>query len=99
MATVMARRALTSMGKGRSGAARPSRLPLILAHLISAIQDVVGPQDDGLVAATVRHLLRSGRLAGRGTGTRRPGSARRRCRRTWASHRWIGHGNHWITQQ
>jgi hypothetical protein len=99
MTTVRDRGAGTTMGRGRLGAARPSRLPLILAHVISAIQDVVGRPDDGLVAATVRHLLRSGRLTGRGTGTRRPGSARRRCRRTWASHHWTGHGHRWRAQQ
>ena len=71
MATVMDRGAVTPVGRGRPGAARPSRLPLTLADLITAIQDVVGPEDDGLVVATVRHLLRSGRLTGLGTGTRR----------------------------
>jgi hypothetical protein len=71
MATVMARSALTSMGKGRPGAALPSRQLLTLYDLITAIQDVVGPEDDGLVVATVRHLLWPGRLTGRGTGPRR----------------------------
>jgi hypothetical protein len=99
MATVRDRGGVTSVGRGRRGEARPLLLSITLYDLITAIKDVVGPEDDRLVAATVRHLLRSGRLTGRGTGTRRPGSARRRCRRTWASHRWIGHGNHWITQQ
>jgi len=50
---------------------RPSGRLLTLYYLITAIQDVVGPEDDGLVVATVRHLLRSGRLRGHGTGIRR----------------------------
>ena len=57
MATVMDRSAVTTVGRGRPGAARPSRRPITLADLITAIQDVVGPEDDGLVVATVRHLL------------------------------------------
>jgi hypothetical protein len=71
MATLMARRTLTSLGRGRPGAARPSFLPPTLADLITAIQDVAGPEDDGLVVATVRHLLGAGRLTGRGTDIRR----------------------------
>jgi hypothetical protein len=70
MATVMARRAVTSVGSGRPEASRPSRLSLTLYDLIAAIQDVVGPEDDGLVVATVSHLLGAGRLTGRGTGIR-----------------------------
>jgi hypothetical protein len=71
MVTVMERSVVTPEGMGRPGAEKPSRLPLTLADLITAIQDVVGPEDDGLVAATVRDLLRAGRLKWRGTGTRR----------------------------
>ena len=48
----------------------PSRLPLTLSDLIATIQDVVGPENDGLVVTTVRHLLRSGRLTGLRSGTR-----------------------------
>jgi hypothetical protein len=70
MATVIARRAVTSLGRGRLGAARSSHLAVTLADLITAIQDVVGPEDDGLVVVTVWHLLHSGRLMRRGTGTR-----------------------------
>jgi hypothetical protein len=66
MATMMDRGAVTTMGRGRPGAARPSRLPITLSDLITAIQDVVGPEDDGLVVAIVRHLLRSGRLGSSG---------------------------------
>jgi hypothetical protein len=80
MATVVARRALTSVERGRPVAARPSSLRLTLADLITAIQDVVGSEDDRLVAATVRHLLRDGRLTRRGTDIRRgpPLSLRRK---------------------
>jgi hypothetical protein len=68
--TVMDRGAVTTMGKGRPGAARPSHPPITLADLITAIQDVVGPEEDALVVATVRHLLQSGRLTALGIGTR-----------------------------
>ena len=44
--------------------ARPSRLPLTLADLITAIQGVVDPEAKGLVAATARHCLLSGQIAG-----------------------------------
>jgi hypothetical protein len=70
MATGIARRVVTSVGRGRPEAGKPSRAPLTLAALISAIQDVVGPEDDGLVVATVWHLLQCGRLMRRGTGIR-----------------------------
>jgi hypothetical protein len=68
MATVRDRGEVTTVGRGRPGASRPSRRHLTLADLIGAIQDVVGPEADGLVVATMRHLLRSGPLTGRGTG-------------------------------
>jgi hypothetical protein len=73
---------MTTVGLGRPWARRPSRLPITLADLITAIQDVVGPEDDGLVVATVRHLLRSGRLTGLRSGTRRrlPPCQETRCR-------------------
>ena len=32
-----------------------------LYELVEAIQDQVGPEEDGLVVATVMHLLRAGR--------------------------------------
>jgi hypothetical protein len=69
MMTVMERGAMTTVGRGGPGATRPSRLPITLADLLTAIQDVVGPEEDGLVVATVLHLLGSGRLTGLGTGT------------------------------
>jgi hypothetical protein len=71
MATVRDRGTVTAMGRGRPGAALPLRHPITLSDLITAIQDVAGPGDDGLVVAAVRHLLRSRRLAVLGTGTRR----------------------------
>jgi len=43
-------------------AARPPRLTTTLYELFAAIQEVVGPEEDALVVATVRHLLQSGRL-------------------------------------
>jgi hypothetical protein len=66
MATMMDRGAVTSVGRGRQGAARSSSRRLTLADLITTIQDVVGPENDKLVVATVRHLLRSGRLVALG---------------------------------
>jgi hypothetical protein len=71
MATVMDRGAMTTVGRGRPRAARPSPPPITLSDLITAIQDVVGPGDDELVVATVRHLLRSGRFTALRSGTRR----------------------------
>jgi hypothetical protein len=71
MATMRDRGAVTTVGRGRPRDAKPSRFPITLADLITAAQDVVGPGEDWLVVATVRHLLRSGRLTGSGSGTRR----------------------------
>jgi hypothetical protein len=59
--------ATTIVGRGSLGETRPLRLPLTLFDLISNIQDVVGPADNGLVVATVRYLLQSGRLTGFGS--------------------------------
>jgi hypothetical protein len=67
MATVRDRGAVMTVSKSRSAAASLRDLPITLADFITAIQDVVGPEADGLVVATVWHLLRSGRLKGRGT--------------------------------
>jgi hypothetical protein len=66
MRTVMDCSTGITVGSGRPGGARPSRLPLTLIDLITAIQDVVGPEDDALVVATVRDLIRSGQLTGLG---------------------------------
>jgi hypothetical protein len=70
MTTVRARTAGTPVGRGRHGDGRPSRRPTSLYDPITAVQDAVGPEDDALVVAAVRHLLRSGLLTGLG---RRPG--------------------------
>jgi hypothetical protein len=80
MTTVMDGGAVTPVGGQRPRAEKPSRLPLTLADLITAIQDVVGPEEDGLVVATVQHLLGAGRLMRRGTDIRRgpPLSLRRK---------------------
>jgi hypothetical protein len=75
MATVMDCGARVAVGRGRPGRTRPSRLALTLVDLITAIQDVVGPEDDALVVATVRDLLRSGQLTGLGKRGVRPPSA------------------------
>jgi hypothetical protein len=40
----------------------PSRLTTTLYDLLTALQDVVGANNDALVVASVVHLLRSGRL-------------------------------------
>jgi hypothetical protein len=64
MVTMMARGAMTTIDRRRLGAARPSHLPVTLYDLITAIQDVVGLEEDQLVVATMRHLLWSGRLKG-----------------------------------
>jgi hypothetical protein len=71
MVTMMDWDVVTTVGRGRSEAARPSRLPITLTDVITAIQDVVGPEEDGLVVATVRHLLDAGRLMDRGSKTHR----------------------------
>ena len=71
MPTVIGRGTGTTIRRGRPGATRPSHLPITLYDLIAAIQDVMGPEDDEVVVATVQHFLRSGRLTGRGARTRR----------------------------
>jgi hypothetical protein len=81
MVTVMECSVVTPEGMGRPGTEKPSRLPLTLADLITAVQDVVGPEDDGLVVATVRDLLGAGRLTGAGP---EPVGAPRRARRRGA---------------
>jgi hypothetical protein len=69
VATVVARRAGTPVGRGRPGAEKLSHRPITPADPITAIQDVVGPEGDGVAVATVRHLLGAGLLTRRGTGT------------------------------
>ena len=62
MVHVMASREGTTMATDGVVAQRPARVTTTLYELLTAIQDVVGPEDDALVVATVRHLLQSGRL-------------------------------------
>jgi hypothetical protein len=76
MATVKARKAMTPVRKGRPRTVRPLPRVITLTDLITAIQDVVGPEEDGLVVATVRHLLEAGRLMDRGSKTHRGPSSR-----------------------
>jgi hypothetical protein len=62
MATVMERGEGTPMTTVRPAAATPARLTTTLYDLMAMVQDVVGPDNDALVVATVGHILRSGRL-------------------------------------
>jgi hypothetical protein len=68
--------------------ATPSRYTTTLYALLAALQDVVGPEDDAQVVATVVHLLRSGRLTWlRQTGVPLDPSRRAAMRtRQWVSH-------------
>ena len=47
---------------GIQRAETPSCLTTTLYDLIAALQDIVGPDEDAMVMATVVHLLRAGRL-------------------------------------
>jgi hypothetical protein len=62
MVHVMASREGTTAATDGVVAEMPVRLTTTLYELLTAIQDVVGPDDDALVVATVQHLLQSGRL-------------------------------------
>jgi hypothetical protein len=62
MSAVMDLDEVTAVRRKRPRAARRTRLPISLYDLITAIQDVVGPEDDELVVATVRHLLGAARF-------------------------------------
>jgi len=62
MSNVMASREGATVATDGVVAARPPRLATTLYALFAAIQDVVGPEEDALIVATVRHLLQSGRL-------------------------------------
>jgi hypothetical protein len=76
MSTVMEPGEGANVARGRSEEARPLRLTTTLYDLLAALQDVVGPDDDPLVVATMVHLLRSGRLTVRGTTSTRGRSRR-----------------------
>jgi hypothetical protein len=62
MSYVMASREGATVALDGVVAARLLRLTTILYELLAAIQDVVGPDEDALIVATVQHLLQSGRL-------------------------------------
>ena len=71
MSTVMEVGGMAPVATGTQRVATPSRRTTTLYDLMAALQDVVGPDDDVLVVATVVHLLRSGRLTVLGPATRR----------------------------
>jgi hypothetical protein len=55
----------TTVATGDTGMPRAetsSRFTTTLYDLMTALQDMVAPDDDALVVASVVHLLRSGRL-------------------------------------
>jgi hypothetical protein len=62
MAHAMASREGMTVAMDGDGAERPLRLVTTLYELLTAIQEVVGPEEDALVVATMQHLLQSGRL-------------------------------------
>ena len=62
MSTVMEVGEMATVATGRQRVATPSRCTTTLYDLMAALQDVVGPDNDVLVVASVVHLLRSGRL-------------------------------------
>jgi hypothetical protein len=62
MAHVMESNERATVAADKLVAVRPPRLTTTLYELLSTLQDVVGPEGDALVVATVRHLLQSGRL-------------------------------------
>ena len=76
MAPVMERGELAQVGTEMQGEATPPCLTT-LYDLIAAIQDVLSPDDDTLVVATVVHFLRSGRLTWLGKTRERMDQSRR----------------------
>ena len=66
MAPMMERTTVATGATGTPRAETPSRLTTTLYDLITALQDVVGANNDALVVASVVHLLRSGRLTWEG---------------------------------
>ena len=59
MHTVMESSTVAGVPTGRTGGQIPARIITSLYELIASIQEVVDPQDDALVVATVVHLLQS----------------------------------------
>ena len=62
MSTVMKVGERATVATGMQRGATPSRCTTTLYDLMTAIQDVVSPEDDALAVATMVHLLQSGRL-------------------------------------
>jgi len=77
MAPMMERTTVATGATEMSRAATPSRLTTTLYDLITALQDVVGANNDALVVASVVHFLRSGRLTWDGKARARLCSWRR----------------------
>jgi len=75
MSHVMASREGATVATDGIGAERPPRLATTLYEVLAAIQDVVGPEEDALRRATVRHLLQSGRLTWLGEARERRGES------------------------
>ena len=88
MATVIERGEEAPATTIRPEATTPARLTTTLYDLMAALQDVVGPEDDTQVVATMVHLLRSGRL----TGLERENTQERR---TLWSHSLLALPQHW----
>ncbi|HEY5871521.1 MAG TPA: hypothetical protein VI542_39095 [Candidatus Tectomicrobia bacterium] len=59
MHIVMESRTVASVPTGSVEEQIPVRITTTLYELIAAIQEVVDPQDDALVVATVMHILQS----------------------------------------
>jgi hypothetical protein len=87
MQTVMMPNEVEEVGTGTPAEATPVRRTTTLYALIAALQDLVDPEDDGLVVATVVHLLRSRRLRWTvdGKSVQCGGSAERDRRRLYHS--------------
>ncbi len=74
MAHVMASREGTTVATDGVVVHRSVRLTTTLYELLAALQEVVDPEDDALVVATVQHLLQSGRLTWLGEARRHLGA-------------------------
>ena len=62
MSHMMASREGATVATDGVGVERPPRLATTLYELLAALQDVVGPEADALLGATVRPLRQSARL-------------------------------------
>jgi hypothetical protein len=78
---------------GERGEEKPLCIMTTLYELMAAIQDVVSPDEDALVVATVGHLVRSGRLTWLGTNSTPQCQSRRPERQTWPC------GSQWAAQE